>query len=125
MIDAKALRDAKKALYDVEQCILNDFGPLSTDGSSNLRRKLAENLRGVQEQLVIILHEAQPKASHTKSRSKRNAKTNPMTPELAQKILDFGRSHPDWTKKAIADRFNVNSGRVSEILNNTNRYGAK
>ena len=41
---------------------------------------------------------------------------SPMTPELKQRIRDFAKAHPRKDQQDIATEFNVNAGRVSEIL---------
>lgn len=39
-----------------------------------------------------------------------------VTFELAQQIMDYKVSHPDLTLSKIGAKFNINQGRVSEIL---------
>ena len=43
-------------------------------------------------------------------------KSRPSTPEVRAKIRVFKRQHPDASLQEIADRFRVNSARVSEAL---------
>lgn len=40
----------------------------------------------------------------------------PMTPELAQRIRAYAKAHPKADQQEIATEFNVNAGRVSEVL---------
>jgi hypothetical protein len=40
----------------------------------------------------------------------------PMTPELAERIRECARLHPDWTYERIAQHHGVNTARVSEVL---------
>jgi hypothetical protein len=42
-----------------------------------------------------------------------------MTPELRSQIRQFASAHPKWDNQRIAEKFNVNSARVSETLNGT------
>jgi hypothetical protein len=39
-----------------------------------------------------------------------------MTPELAQEIRDYVKMHPGLSQQAVAEKFKVNHGRVSEAL---------
>jgi len=39
-----------------------------------------------------------------------------MTPALRQKIKTFAKANPTFSQMQIAEKFNVNSGRVSETL---------
>ncbi|MGL5839923.1 MAG: hypothetical protein ACRCY3_15625 [Sphingorhabdus sp.] len=41
-----------------------------------------------------------------------------LTPELAEEIRIFARKHPKMHQRDIAQKFNVNPGRVSEAMNN-------
>jgi hypothetical protein len=43
--------------------------------------------------------------------------STPMTPELAAEIRVFAERHPQATFTRIGRTFNVNIGRVSEVLN--------
>jgi hypothetical protein len=42
--------------------------------------------------------------------------STPMTPELAQEIRDFATANPGVSQQTVAQKFNVNHGRVSEAL---------
>lgn len=39
-----------------------------------------------------------------------------MTPELAQEIREYVEAHPGMSHQTIAEKFNVNHGRVSEAI---------
>jgi hypothetical protein len=39
-----------------------------------------------------------------------------VTPELKAEMAAFAKAHPELSQTAIASRFNVNPGRVSEAL---------
>lgn len=41
-----------------------------------------------------------------------------LTPELAEEIRNYARKNPRMHQRDIAQRFNVNPGRVSEAMNN-------
>ena len=50
--------------------------------------------------------------------AKRAAPTSfPMTPALAAEIRAFCQQFPDWSQARVGRHFNVNAGRVSEVLN--------
>jgi len=53
-----------------------------------------------------------PPVSRAKNRSK------PLTTELADEIRRYVRRNPGLHQRDVAQRFNVNPGRVSEALNN-------
>jgi len=42
--------------------------------------------------------------------------SEPVTPELKKAIREYFEANPDVTQQQIANRFNVNSGRVAEAL---------
>lgn len=43
--------------------------------------------------------------------------STPMTEELAQEIKEYHDANPGLSHQKIGERFNVNHGRVSEIIN--------
>lgn len=47
---------------------------------------------------------------------KAEAQSQPMTPELAEKIRAFAKRNPDMSFQSIGYRFNVNAGRITEAL---------
>ena len=42
--------------------------------------------------------------------------SEPMTPELVQAMREYFSANPEATQHQIANKFNVNSGRVNEAL---------
>lgn len=48
---------------------------------------------------------------------RRPSSSQPMTEELAQEIADYYEENPEETQQQIANKFNVNIGRVNEVLN--------
>ncbi len=53
----------------------------------------------------------------TRRSSARGPRTSTrMTPALRQKIKTFAKANPTFSQMQIAEKFNVNSGRVSETL---------
>ena len=42
--------------------------------------------------------------------------SQPITPEVVQAIREYYAAHPEATQQQIANKFNVNSGRVNEAL---------
>jgi len=63
--------------------------------------------------LASNLHRRQSKRSRT---SGERVECRKVTPELAAAVRDYERDHPDETMLAIGRRFDINQGRVSEIL---------
>ncbi len=43
-------------------------------------------------------------------------KSTPMTPELADDIREYRAENPDASQREIAEHFDINPGRVSEVL---------
>lgn len=88
-----------------------------------VRRQLsqaADDLRtGKRKPAVIAKHLDFLVTELWRKRGRRKAgKANrtPLTPELKHAIRDFSRLHKDWDFQEIGNHFNVNSGRVSEIV---------
>lgn len=91
--------------------------------------KMAENKRGIPEirnRLREIADDLENEELHGlademfRNSPVRRARPSsvPLTPELAGKIRDFAKRHPKMHQRDIAQRFNVNPGRVSEAMNN-------
>jgi hypothetical protein len=59
---------------------------------------------------------------HTKPRAQ--LESNKITREMASNVLNYYSKHPDRSCRAIGEMFNINSGRVSEIIAKGN-YGLK
>lgn len=58
------------------------------------------------------------------SRPRTVTKSNRVTPEVRDQILDFGRMYPRESHQDIGNRVNVNNARVSEVLNGRRgKYG--
>lgn len=49
------------------------------------------------------------------------ATSTPMTPELAEEIREFAEANPGTSHQDIAVVFNVNHGRVSEVISGKRR----
>jgi DNA-binding MarR family transcriptional regulator len=47
---------------------------------------------------------------------KRPTSSQPMTPAIAKAIRAYYSAYPDATQQEIANKFNVNIGRVNEVL---------
>ena len=91
--------------------------------------KMANNKRGIPEirsRLREIADELENEELHAlademyRNSPVRRARPSsaPLTPELAEKIRDYAKRHPKMHQRDIAQRFNVNPGRVSEAMNN-------
>lgn len=88
------------------------YGPHSVIGQSHARRTLAR------------LH-ASGAAIYKKKvfkQGRRPTKSTKMTPEIADAIRVAFRANPNMTQHEIAVMFNVNSGRVNEVLNGTGAF---
>lgn len=68
------------------------------------------------EELTSRLVEIKAKMFRKKPVRKASAQSQIMTPELAVSIRAFAHRNKDITLQAIATRFNVNAGRVSEAM---------
>lgn len=53
---------------------------------------------------------------HRRKSDKAPKDSDPMTPALRRKIVGYAAAHPYATQAAMARRFNVNIGRISETL---------
>ena len=73
------------------------------------------------DQIRSILSETEPLLHREKyKRQKAEPTSNTMTPELAEAIMDHLAQDPSASTKEIAEKFNVNIGRISECIK---RYG--
>lgn len=68
------------------------------------------------EQLVESLEYILPLLHRKTAIRKAEPQSAPMTPELAASIKAFAIRNKDMSFQAIGQRFNVNSGRVTEVL---------
>jgi hypothetical protein len=75
-------------------------------------RELADQL-GIEE-----LHELADDMYRKPAVTRAPPSSDPLTPELAEKIRKFHKKNPTMHQRDIGHRFNVNPGRVSESLNN-------
>lgn len=66
--------------------------------------------------IVPILKKIQAMLHRKTPIRKANAQSQPMTPELAAAIKAFAIRNQDMPFQAIGQRFNVNAGRVTEVL---------
>ncbi len=49
-------------------------------------------------------------------RVKSERTSTPMTPALARQILNYMQASPETSTREVAEHFNVNQGRVTEVL---------
>ena len=68
------------------------------------------------DQLLMSLKDIEAMLYRKAPIRKANAQSQPMTPELAEKIRAFTKRNPDMSFQSIGYRFNVNAGRVTEVL---------
>lgn len=76
-----------------------------------------------EELLSIASATGNPRLAHLASQLNRRSATrkapassNPMTPAIAASIRAMAKAHPRMSQAEIGRHFNVNSGRVSEVL---------
>jgi hypothetical protein len=74
--------------------------------SARERRLIAAEI----DTLVLELYRRPPARPRTRVRSRR------MTPALARRIRTYAWAHPDQSIQQIADKFRVNTARVSEAV---------
>ena len=67
-------------------------------------------------EIAIELNDISDQLERRPARKKAPQSSVSMTPELREEIRAFALTHPDWTENDIGIRFDVNQGRVSEIL---------
>jgi hypothetical protein len=79
-------------------------------------RQIAEKIGGNYEDESAELFELADELRRRPTRSRAPVSSAPMTPELAQEIREYAETNPDLSHQAIAEKFNVNHGRVSEAL---------
>lgn len=82
-------------------------------------RKAAGVSHGMAVRIIERL-EAEGMAIYKKKVVKNERRPNssqPVTEELADKIVDYFLENPEATQQAIANYFNVNIGLVNEVLN--------
>ena len=68
---------------------------------------------------IVAKLEAQGMTIYKKKVSKNGRRptvSQPMTPAIAQTIRAYYSAYPDATQQEIANKFNVNIGRVNEVL---------
>ena len=84
-------------------------------------RAILDNGEITIEQVRSILLRTEPLLYREKyKRHKADPPSTTMTPELAEAIMDYLAQDPSASTKEIAEKFNVNQGRVSECIK---RYG--
>lgn len=84
-------------------------------------RAILDNGNMTIEQVRSILLRTEPLLYREKyKRQKAEPTSNTMTPELAEAIMDHLAQEPSASTKEIAEKFNVNQGRISECIK---RYG--
>jgi hypothetical protein len=77
----------------------------ANDGYPYSPQQIADSLEGI----MSLLHRKPPIR-------RADPQSAPMTPELAASIKAFAIRNKDMSFQAIGQRFNVNSGRVTEVL---------
>lgn len=82
----------------------------------NLVAVISAGQRPSDDKLVAKLGQIKQLSYRRKALRKAPAQSQPMTPELAEQIRAFAKRNQDMTQQAIGQRFRVNAGRVSEVL---------
>ena len=80
--------------------------------------EVRERLRELAEEHGIPELDELANEMYRKSPVRRAAnKSDPLTSTLAKEIRKYARANPDLHQRTIAEKFNVNPGRVSEAMN--------
>ena len=66
----------------------------------------------IPEILEVVSKMQRRKPKYPVARAKRRS----LTPELAERIRNYKRSHPNMSNREIGERFGVDGGRVSEAV---------
>lgn len=69
-------------------------------------------------QVIDAINSVIPMLKRDPATRKTTVRSRPMTWELAQEIRAYAKKHPRASHQEIGDHFKVNTGRVSEVLNN-------
>jgi len=86
----------------------------------NKRRipELRKRLRELAEELNFHeLHDIADELHRNPPVSRARIRSETLTPELAEEIRQYVKKNPDLHQRDVAQRFNVNPGRISEALN--------
>jgi Mn-dependent DtxR family transcriptional regulator len=78
-----------------------------------LRLRELADIHGIDE-----LHDLADETYRRSPFKRARNKSATLTPALAERIRRFVRDHPQMHQRDVAQKFNVNPGRVSESLNN-------
>ena len=80
--------------------------------------EIRSRLREIADELGIDeLHDLADETYRNSPITRAEKRSQPLTPELAEQIRSFCLKHPQLHQRDVAQRFNVNPGRVSEALN--------
>jgi hypothetical protein len=81
--------------------------------------ELRDRLRELADELdVEELHDLADEMYRNSPVRRARPQSAHLTPELAEEIRVFARKYPKMHQRDIAQKFNVNPGRVSEAMNN-------
>ncbi|GAA0468908.1 hypothetical protein GCM10009096_07280 [Parasphingorhabdus litoris] len=81
--------------------------------------QIRDRLRELADELNLEeLHDLADEMYRNSPVKRARARSVHLTPELAEEIRVFVRKHPKLHQRDVAQKFNVNPGRVSEALNN-------
>ena len=84
---------------------------------ANRIREIAEQIQsefpGEADELIELAAELRRRSS---TGPRAPATSTPMTPELAEEIEEFAQANPEMSQQDVGVVFNVNHGRISEIL---------
>jgi len=79
-------------------------------------RGIAEEIKGDHPDISVELMKLADELRRRPPVPRAPATSTQMTPELAEEIREFAEANPGLSHQAIAEKFNVNHGRVSEAI---------
>lgn len=81
--------------------------------------EVRDALHEISDDLLALSEKIKKLSDETRKRPARRkapAKSHPVTPELIKKITHYANENPSASQFEIGRKFNVNQGRVSEVL---------
>lgn len=81
--------------------------------------QIDEDARTLIEESISMTHRESYK------RKKAEPTSSPMTSQLRKDVADYYQRNPEEPTQSIANRFNVNAGRVSEVIRDLKKRGPR
>ena len=81
--------------------------------------QIDEDARTLIEESICMTHRESYK------RKKAEPTSSPMTSKLRKDVADYYQQNPEEPTQSIANKFNVNAGRVSEVIRDLKKRGSR